>query len=327
MTSVEIVKSICKERGISIAQFERDLGFSNGYIGQLRKGVFPTDRLAAIAEYLHVDANVLLGISKPSGTKSSACAYTEQFIDNVWAIVKNADASDAEAIAMQPGYLESIFDSRFALSLEDACNIADRLGHSVDELVGNEKTPFAESDGGLHKITTEARKIAEDFDVLDEWGKEHIRSTIKIEVSRLEEVRAKHVITGSAKTAQLIPFRLSLQPASAGTGAYLGPEAFETVFVEPTELTRKASFGVRVSGDSMEPRYHDGDVLVVERADDIAIGDIGIFTVRGDGYVKQRGRGELISLNPDYDPIPMTEDTRCNGRVIGTIDPSKVIDA
>lgn len=45
MTSVEIVKNICKERKIPISKLEKDLGFSNGYISQLKKGVFPADRL------------------------------------------------------------------------------------------------------------------------------------------------------------------------------------------------------------------------------------------------------------------------------------------
>jgi len=60
MNSVERVKSICKERKIAISKLEKDLGFSNGYIGQLRKGVFPADRLALIANYLGVSADFLM---------------------------------------------------------------------------------------------------------------------------------------------------------------------------------------------------------------------------------------------------------------------------
>lgn len=60
MNSVERVKSICKEKKIPISKLERDLGYSNGYIGQLRKGVFPTDRLVDIANYLNVSTDYLL---------------------------------------------------------------------------------------------------------------------------------------------------------------------------------------------------------------------------------------------------------------------------
>lgn len=60
MNSVERVRAICKERKIAISKLEKDLGFSNGYIGQLRKGVFPADRLAAIADYLSVSPEFLM---------------------------------------------------------------------------------------------------------------------------------------------------------------------------------------------------------------------------------------------------------------------------
>lgn len=60
MNSVERVKSICKNRKIPISKLEKDLGFSNGYIGQLRKGVFPDDRLGRIADYLGVTVDYLM---------------------------------------------------------------------------------------------------------------------------------------------------------------------------------------------------------------------------------------------------------------------------
>lgn len=59
MNAVERVKSICKERKIAISKLETDCGFSNGYIGQLRKGTFPDDRLRTIAEYLMVSPEFL----------------------------------------------------------------------------------------------------------------------------------------------------------------------------------------------------------------------------------------------------------------------------
>ena len=38
MNSVERVKEICKKNKIPISRLEKDLGYSNGYISQLRKG-------------------------------------------------------------------------------------------------------------------------------------------------------------------------------------------------------------------------------------------------------------------------------------------------
>lgn len=69
MNSVERVKELCKERKIPISKLEKDLGFSNGYIGQLRKGVFPSDRLILIADYLKVSADYLMTGETPSEKK------------------------------------------------------------------------------------------------------------------------------------------------------------------------------------------------------------------------------------------------------------------
>lgn len=60
MNSVDRVKQICKDRKIPISKLERDLGFSNGYIGQLKKGTLPDDRLTAIANYLGVSSDYLM---------------------------------------------------------------------------------------------------------------------------------------------------------------------------------------------------------------------------------------------------------------------------
>lgn len=60
MTVVERVKAILKERRIPVSKLEKDLGFANGYIGQLKKGTFPADRLDAIARYLNLTPQYLL---------------------------------------------------------------------------------------------------------------------------------------------------------------------------------------------------------------------------------------------------------------------------
>lgn len=49
---------------------------------------------------------------------------------------------------------------------------------------------------------------------------------------------------------------------------------------------------------------------------EIQIGDIGIFSVNGECYVKKLGEKELISLNPKYNNIPLNENAKCMGRVI-----------
>ena len=66
----------------------------------------------------------------------------------------------------------------------------------------------------------------------------------------------------------------------------------------------------------------DGDIVFVERLEgSVNEGEVGIFFLNGDGYIKRLGRGELLSLNPRYAPIPLHDydDLRCQGRVLGKL--------
>jgi repressor LexA len=132
----------------------------------------------------------------------------------------------------------------------------------------------------------------------------------------MEEERVDKVI--------YVDFSKSEQPASAGTGVYLDDESMETISVRADALPKDYDryhdryFGVSVSGDSMEPKYHDGDTLIVSK-EPVNVGDVGVFTLDDEGYVKQLGRGVLHSLNPLYPDIPLTENITCNGKVVGVL--------
>lgn len=59
MNSVELIKKLCKERKIPISKLERELGYGNGYISQLRKGTIPSNRAIEIAQYLNISLSYL----------------------------------------------------------------------------------------------------------------------------------------------------------------------------------------------------------------------------------------------------------------------------
>lgn len=73
------------------------------------------------------------------------------------------------------------------------------------------------------------------------------------------------------------------------------------------EVSASADFGVRVSGDSMEPLYLDGQIIWIHKQDTLEEGEIGIFFLDGEAFVKkyhQTDSGvQLISLNSKYSPI------------------------
>lgn len=87
-------------------------------------------------------------------------------------------------------------------------------------------------------------------------------------------------------------------------------------------MTLQAKFAIQIHGDSMEPEYTNGDIVLVKAQPQIDIGQIGIFTVNDIGYIKKLGTDRLISVNPEYDDIYFEEgqDIRCKGLVIGTLE-------
>ena len=57
---IQRIKDICKVKGISISKLERDCGFANSYITNLRAGKMPADRLQKVADYLGTTTKYLL---------------------------------------------------------------------------------------------------------------------------------------------------------------------------------------------------------------------------------------------------------------------------
>lgn len=109
---------------------------------------------------------------------------------------------------------------------------------------------------------------------------------------------------------------------SAGTGTDLLPDSgnAEIMAFKKTSAAEKADFAVRVRGDSMIPTFNDDDIVFVKKQP-VEIGEIGVFQMDGEGYIKELGDKELISHNPEYPPIPATDDLSCKGKVIGIAEP------
>ena len=73
----------------------------------------------------------------------------------------------------------------------------------------------------------------------------------------------------------------------------------------------------------MEPIYFDGDIVLVKQQPAVELGEIGIFDIEDNGYIKKYGGDRLISLNAEYDDIILSdydeERIHCFGKVIGRV--------
>ncbi len=110
-------------------------------------------------------------------------------------------------------------------------------------------------------------------------------------------------------------------PVSAGVGEFLADSTRTDIVIPDDPRTAEADYALRINGNSMEPKYHSGDILLIQTAESVEEGELGIFVLDGSGYFKKYGGDHLISLNPAYPPIRLKdfESVACCGRVVGKL--------
>lgn len=120
-------------------------------------------------------------------------------------------------------------------------------------------------------------------------------------------------------------------PILSDVNAGYGEEALEeaTHWLNlPASMAKNASFGTFVSGDSMEPKINDGDLLLVQDIPQLDSGMIGVFLLNEKVYCKRYHYNPITketvlkSLNTNYDPIHISQndDFRIVGKVVGIYD-------
>lgn len=161
---------------------------------------------------------------------------------------------------------------------------------------------------------------------------------------KLADYKADLVASGRYRTKraaviEYIDMPVSSLAVSAGTGAFLDEGNFELLSFPASTVPKGADFGVRISGDSMEPVYHDGQIVWVQSCERVNVGEVGVFVYDGEGYIKLydekepsedcmelfadsygdvRAQSVLISYNKAYEPREVSpyRDFRVVGRVL-----------
>lgn len=175
--------------------------------------------------------------------------------------------------------------------------------------------------------TEEALKLAKDYDDLDGHGKKVVRLVA-------DEEKARCTAPAPAERPQhhrsvVILHRPFTQVAAAeGAGAFLLDSNYDEVTVELNRFTQKADIILKVVGRSMEPEIHDGDHILVREQPSVEEGEIGVFIIDGNGFLKQAGPGRLISLNHDIEDVIITnqQTAECYGKYICVLNPEWVVE-
>ena len=172
-------------------------------------------------------------------------------------------------------------------------------------------------------VSDEAMKLAQDYDNLDNWGRQAVRELADTELARMED--ESRFMAESTPEEEPRVINLYLEPSAAGIATPTFGVDFEPYTLQPDD-PKGASFAVRIQGDSMEPYFPDGSMVFVNH-DPMADGDIGIFCVDGGTVCKQYHRDPmgmvyLFSLNRKRDdadiciPTSSNRTLICQGRVI-----------
>lgn len=223
---------------------------------------------------------------------------------------KKTKAQLAKAAGIPYTTLDSMLKRETETSrLATIYKIAEYLEVTVEELVFD-KSP----DGDVADVfTQEEKEFVKSLRTIDGRGRDNVLSALYHELSYAK--REKEMI-------EINPLRrLPVYNAPAAAGEALPFVADDYVMLEAENAPDEATFGVRISGDSMEPLIEDECIVWVKKQENVANGDIGIFVLNGESLCKKLenrdGSCYLVSLNKKYSPIEVLEYDEL--RVIGKV--------
>lgn len=196
-----------------------------------------------------------------------------------------------------------------AARLATIYKIAEYLDVGVEELVFDDYAKKIKKT----ELTESELNLIESYRMIDERGKNSVNAIIGYEVSRLKA-------TAKPQTEAVRKIPVYLSPAAAGLPLPILADDYSVV--KTSDAPDDANFGIKISGDSMEPIIADSSIVWVKKQETVASGDVGIFVLNGESVCKKLefidGVCRLISFNEKYKPIEVLEsdDLRVVGRVI-----------
>lgn len=176
--------------------------------------------------------------------------------------------------------------------------ICDALNIDMYALLCGEIKDFVPNN---FKLTLKEKQLIEDYRRLDQYGIDVVDQVLHIEKERNEFYENRIEYLWKPKT---------YTQAAAGFGQELSDYS-EFVKIPRTDEAEMCDFVCTVSGNSMSPTYEDGDCVLVKSTKDLNIGDIGIFILNNEAFIKTMGENSLISQNPVYEPILIKENDIC----------------
>ena len=265
-----------------------------------------------MADYFKVSVDVLIGRNETNEDDILDTEHGEGTLDDHSLCMFNFEKMCKELDEHSLDIIHSVLYALRRIQYNDALFAKDKqyVFSAVTELIGR-----------IERYVDDFRTAMDSKMIFD--YSYHNKRFINGEVAVLKRVVS--LITPEQKPIAegtiVIPFYET--PVSAGTGSWLGDDIVaEWLTVPRNDLTTSADFALKISGDSMQPKFSNGETVLVKQTSSVFEGEIGVFVLNGESYIKKLGKKELISLNPAYNPIQLHgfDDIRCVGKVLGTLD-------
>lgn len=165
------------------------------------------------------------------------------------------------------------------------------------------------------QLGEEELAILSDYRSISESGRRLIRVVLN------EELRRAHEDVGhNPGPVSMVVYNF---PAAAGIPLYVEDDSYERIEFSSSKVPKGADFGIRISGDSMEPTIQAGSVVFVRKTAELRPGEIGIFMLDDEAVCKRYSADKrgflLISDNEAYEDVSVKGHQRFAiiGKVLG----------
>lgn len=214
-------------------------------------------------------------------------------------LAKKVGVSEGTVSRWESGNIENMKQNNI-ISVSKALGISPLDLLECDN-VKNNASLSTEDKSNKSQETVEKRILNENYDKLNKEDR-----TILVDFSnKLVEKKNKGVEKTNTDENKLYPVNV-ISACAAGIGYTYGNNEYTTYYTDRNDL-KPYDFATMVSGDSMFPKFNDGDIILLKQGYDNVNGDIYAIDYDGKSYVKKLyndgDRYRLVSINDKYEPI------------------------
>ena len=252
---------------------------------------------------------------------------------------KTLPYQDSLGIIMSKSHLSNYVNDRSSPDNDKMRLLAKALDVSEPWLMGYDVEVGNETTQGLPAAAGSEASLLQAYRKLTQPRKEKIHDFIYAQLTEQSNIfksvdKKEQPIRVTAKQApsNVLVFEKKdgtvIYPNVIGAAAGVGTSHYADLDLDeimiPTSEVYEHTYVIPmyVRGDSMEPRYFDGDIIWVDTHDkSINVHQVGVFDTEDGRVVKKMGTDKLISINSKYPDIKLHEymDFSTYGKVIDVI--------